>query len=85
MLLGLEVSIISIKEDDRSVKCVCSVIIWCKSYCRQILLILPEETALFKSRLKSPKIIISGISVSLARSIEFSMLFKTMLSEFGGR
>ena len=28
MLLGLEVSIISIKEDDRSVKCVCSFIIW---------------------------------------------------------
>ena len=85
MLLGSEVSIISIKEDDHLVKCVCSFIIWCRSYCPQILLILLEKTVLFISRLKSPKIIISGISISLARSLDFSMLFKKVLSEFGGR
>ena len=37
------------------------------------------------SRLKSPNIIIPDISVSLARSIEFSMCVKIVLSEFGGR
>ena len=63
MLLGLEARIISIEQDDRSVKCVCSFIVWCRSYCRQMLLILLEETILFISRLKSPKIITSGISV----------------------
>ena len=76
MLLWLEVSIISIKEDDR-----CMLIY---NLVQIILLIFPEETALFISRLKSPKIIILGISVSIARSIEFSMLFKTVLSEFEG-
>ena len=76
MLLWLEVSIISIKEDDR-----CMLIY---NLVQIILLIFPEETALFISRLKSAKIIISGISVSIARSIEFSMLSKTVLSEFEG-
>ena len=50
-----------------------------------MLFILLQELVLLISRLKSPKIIISDISVSLARSIEFSMCVKIVLLEFGGR
>ena len=49
-----------------------------------MLFILLQELDLLISRLKSPKIIISDISVSIARSIEFSMCVKIVLSEFGG-
>ena len=60
MLLGLKAKIIiSIIEHDHSVKCV-----WCSLYCQQISLILPHETVLFISRLNSPIIFFSGISVS---------------------
>ena len=50
-----------------------------------MLFILLQELVLLIIRLKTPKIIISDISVSLVRSIEFSMCVKIVLSEFGGR
>ena len=50
-----------------------------------MLFILLQELVLLISRFKSPKITISDISVSLARSIEFSMCVKIVLWEFGGR
>ena len=50
-----------------------------------MLFILLQELLLLISKLKSPKIIISDISVSLARSIELSMCVKIGLSELGGR
>ena len=67
-----------------SVKCVGSIIICFKLYCWHIL-----ETDLLVAgfnmlRFKSPKIIISGIPVPVAKSIDRSMSLMTDGSELGG-
>ena len=61
-----------------------SIIICFKLYCWHILVTDLLVAAFNMLRLKSPKIILSGIPVSIAKSIDRSMSLMTDESELGG-